>query len=380
MFELIIKRGHLFDPEQEIDFVGDIGIGNGKIQEIGNIDLNEHPDAVIIEGNEKLVLPGLIDHHAHVNYRGNDFSMPAEIAHFPNGVTTVVDGGSAGVSGFDAFYCNVIAPSIIRIKSYLHVSSLGQTQNCTLENADPQKMDTKKILAVCEQYKFNIVGLKIKQNRPVVKEFGLKPLIKAVEIADAAGLRLSVHASDSPGELDEILNILRPGDIFCHVFHQQGKTILDEKDKISNSIWKARDRGILFEVAHGSMQFSGKVASSALKQGFLPDIVSSDLSLLAMYKIPNYSFTYVMSELLNLGMPFAEIVRSCTSIPAKLIHEDKIGSLKAGNRADIFVCDIVEKGVSYHDKYGNKYKGNKLIRPLMTIKDGTIVYRAYDFF
>ena len=241
-------------------------------------------------------------------------------------------------------------------------------------------MDEKKILSICGKYRHNIVGLKIKQNRPVVKEFGLKPLEKAVEIAEKAGLQLSVHASDSPGEIEEILQLLRPGDIFCHMFHQQGKTILDERGQIQESVQRARERGILFEVAHGSMQFSAKIAQAALAQHFFPDIVSSDLSLLAMYKVPNYTFTYVMSELLNLGMKFEDIVKACTAIPAELIGEPELGKLSPGSRADLFVCDIVEKHAVYRDKYGNAFEGSRLIRPLMTVKDGMIVYRAYDFF
>lgn len=378
MFDLLIRNGRLFDPGESIDCIGDIAVDCGRIRTIGKIAAEEGETVIDVHGS--YVLPGLIDHHAHVNYRGNDFSMPAEVACFPNGVTTVVDGGSAGVSGFESFYCNVIASAVIGIKSYLHVSSIGQTRDCTLEDADPAKMDEKKILGICSKYQDNIVGLKIKQNKPVVKEFGLRPLIRAVEIAEKAGLRLSVHASDSPGEIDEILQILRPGDIFCHMYHQQGKTILNERGKVQESVWKARERGILFEVAHGSMQFSGKVAGAALEQKFFPDIVSSDLSLLAMYKVPNYSFTYVMSELLNLGMGFGDIVKACTAVPAKLIREPDLGRLSVGSRADLFVCDIVGKQVTYQDKYGNTYGGNKLIQPLMTVKDGVIVYRSYDFF
>lgn len=378
MFDLLIKNGHLFDPGESIDCTGDIAVSCGKIEAIGKIRAEEGETVIDVHGN--YILPGLIDHHAHVNYRGNDFSMPAEIAHFPNGVTTVVDGGSTGVSGFESFYCNVVTSAVIRIKSYLHVSSIGQTRDCTLEDADPQKMDEKRILSVCSKYRDNIIGLKVKQNKPVVKEFGLRPLMKAVEIAEKAGLRLSVHASDSPGEIEEILRILRPGDIFCHMFHQQGKTILDERGMIQESVRKARERGILFEVAHGSMQFSAKVAKAALRQKFFPDIVSSDLSLLALYKVPNYSFTYVMSELLNLGMTLEDIVKACTAVPAKLTGESDLGKLTVGSKGDLFICDLVEKQVTFQDKYGNTFKGSKLIRPLMTVKDGMIVYRAYDFF
>ncbi len=45
----------------------------------------------------------------------------------PNGVTTVVDAGSAGTANFDAFYRTVICASKVRIKAFLTVSPPGQT-------------------------------------------------------------------------------------------------------------------------------------------------------------------------------------------------------------------------------------------------------------
>lgn len=142
MYDLLIKNGRLLEPGSSINCAGDLAVHCGKIKAVGKVSSREAETVVDVPGS--YVLPGLIDHHAHVNYRGNDFSMPAEIAHFPNGVTIVVDGGSTGVSGFESFYCNVIATAVIGIKSYLHVSSIGQTGDCTLEDADPKKWTKKR--------------------------------------------------------------------------------------------------------------------------------------------------------------------------------------------------------------------------------------------
>ena len=111
----------------------------------------------------------------------------------------------------------------------------------------------------------------------------------------------------------------------------------------------------------------------------MPDIISSDLSMLSAFKAPTYSFTYILSELLNLGMSFEDILKRCTDVPARLMGIDHDGFLKAGRLADIAILRIVEHPVHYHDRYDNLYEGKHLIKVESTIKEGAQLYRAYDF-
>src|SRR5690606_32809925 len=112
----------------------------------------------------------------------------------------------------------------------------------------------------------------------------------------------SVHASNSPGAVGDTLAILREGDIFCHAFHGEGPTLLDKDNIVLAEVRAARDRGVLFEVAHGSRQFSMEVARACIEQDFLPDIISSDLSMLSMFRPPAFSLAHIMSKFLHLGM------------------------------------------------------------------------------
>lgn len=378
MLDLIIKNGRLLDPRSSLNKEGDLGIKGRKIAAAG--ELSGREALHVIDAKGCYVTPGLIDFHAHAAYGLSDFSMPADVVQLPNGVTSMVDAGSAGASDFEAFYRHNITASVLTIKSLLNVASIGQLSHRINENPDPALFEREKIQMLAEKYRGQIIGLKLRQSRDIVGKLGLKPLEGSVKLGEELGLRLSVHITDSPGEVCETLERLRPGDIFCHMYHQKGNTILDERGKILPELWKARERGVLFELGHGAFNFSGKVAKAAIEQGFLPDIISSDLSLLSAFKAPTYSFSYIISELLNLGMKFEDIVARCTDIPGRLMGIEHDGFLKVGRIADLAILRIVDHPVHYHDRYDNLYEGDRLIKVEATIKEGMQVYRAYDFF
>lgn len=223
-------------------------------------------------------------------------------------------------------------------------------------------------------------ALKLRQTRDISREFGLEPLRLMRRIADELGAYMVVHVTDSPGEIRETLELLREGDVFCHVFHGKGKTILDEQGKILPEVWEARERGVLFDAAHGGNQFSNEVALNALEQGFLPDFITSDISLKTMYRAPLYSMGMVMSKFLNMGIGIEKLIRIVTHDPAvKLGMEHEIGTFKPGAAADIAVFKIVEKEVEFNDSHGVLFKGNRLLRTQMTIRDGVTVFRQIDF-
>ena len=133
MFDLIIRNGHLMDPRCNLDKQADIGIKGRHIVDIGNLEGKECLQSVDAKGC--LVVPGLIDFHAHAAYGISDFSMPADLVQIPSGVTSMVDAGSTGVTDFEAFYHRNIITSIMTVKSFLHVASEGHACIKTLLTA-----------------------------------------------------------------------------------------------------------------------------------------------------------------------------------------------------------------------------------------------------
>lgn len=379
MVDIVLKNGLLIDPVTGLHEQGDIAIHKGKIVKVGRVEDAEAVQTVNAQGC--YVVPGLIDYHLHVYTGGCEFAFLPEVPSFTSGVTTVVDGGSSGVSGFEGFYRNDILRSAVDIKVMLNICSAGQLGVYYFENMDPALYQRDTILRLCEKYRDVIVAIKVRQSIEVVKEHGLNSLREAIKIAEEAGLPVVVHATDSPGEVKDTLDILRPGDVFCHCFHQKGKTILGENGHVLPEVFEAQKRGVLFDCAHGSMNFSMSIGRQAISDGFLPDIISTDLSKLSLMKPPAYSMSHIMTELLNIGMTFEQILPRVTATPAKQIGMDlRDGFLTPGKPANIALFREEEKQIHFKDRYGNRMDGNRMLRPMMTIKDGVVMYRQCDFF
>ncbi len=378
MIDLLIQNGRVIDPVSGRDGTGSVAVHNGKIVSAEGLTPADAVETVDASGC--FVTPGFIDFHAHIFTDGCERGVYPEPAYFPFGVTTAVDGGSAGVANYASFFNSVITPSKVRILSYLNICSLGLGTYSYQENINPATVNQEKIGFFLEKYRDNIRALKVRQTRNISGEYGLEPLRLTRKLADEFGVPVVVHVTDSPGEVRETLDLLRAGDIFCHVYHGKGKTILGQDGKVLPEVRAARERGVLFDAAHGGNQFSNQVARAAMDQGFLPDFISSDISLKTMYRAPLYSMGKVMSKYLNMGMPpetlFAIVIRNAAQW---LRGGDGFGSLKVGACADIAVTRIIEKETDFEDSHGNFLSGSKLLKTEMTVREGIPVFRQIDF-
>ena len=93
-YDLIIKGGRVIDPSLHVNAVLDIGISGGRIASIAqNIDTDA---AEIVDATDKLVIPGLLDVHAHY---ARDAEGPRIC--LSDGVTGWVDAGSEGADQID---------------------------------------------------------------------------------------------------------------------------------------------------------------------------------------------------------------------------------------------------------------------------------------
>lgn len=72
MHKILIKNGRLIDPANKIDNILDLLIVDRKIRKIDkNINISIENDYKIIDASEKIVMPGLVDMHAHFKDPGN---------------------------------------------------------------------------------------------------------------------------------------------------------------------------------------------------------------------------------------------------------------------------------------------------------------------
>lgn len=375
---IIITGGRVIDPSRGIDGVQDVFIKGARIVENDSKTLKEN--SLVIDAEGCLVLPGLIDFHAHVFFDGTDSSIPPDVAMLPNCVTTAVDGGSSGTCNYEMFRKNVIANSLVRIKSFLSLSPIGQATSKFNESEDPKYYDEDKIKLLFRKYSDELLGLKLKASAEVVGNLGITPVKRSFELAEELGCSVAVHTNNPVPNTVELVKLFRKGDIFTHVYHGSGSTIIGEDGHVLSEIREARERGVIFDAANGKSNFGFDTAIAALADGFEPDIISSDLTWLTMFREYAVGLPWLMSKYLALGMNLNDIVAACTSTPARFMGmENEIGTLSPGACADVAILKPIDHECKFTDIFGRSIVGQELLLPQMTIRDGRILFRQLNF-
>ena len=378
-YDFLIKNGRVIDPLRNIDRVEDVLIRHSKIvpmpQDGGELEVGE-----VIDATGYLVLPGLIDFHTHMAYRNSDLGYCGDLYGPANGVTAVVDAGTCGTGTYEGMIHEVAAASTITIKSFLHVAAVGIPTEMCSEDLDPALFDVDRMEYLFERYGDEILGFKVRLGDRSGR-WGFKPLPRVRELADQFHTHICCHIVAPKESLDVAMPYFKAGDILCHCYQDRGPhNILTEEGKIRPSVLEARERGVIFDAAVGRVNHSLRVIRAALDQGFLPDVISTDLVATSVYRPALFSVLRVMAVFLAMGMPLMEVIRATTQTPAKLMRlEHKIGTLEPGAMADVAIFKMVEKPVTFHDKFGGSVQGNQLLSPQMTIKEGRIAYRNIEF-
>lgn len=377
---LLLKNGHVIDPCNRIDRVADVLVKDGKIAQVGHV--KEQADNTI-DAAGCYVTPGLVDHHCHL-YPLAKIGLPAEAVCFASGVTTAVDAGSTGCAAY-AGHRPFIQMSRLRIRAYLNVCSTGLSSLPVLEDVDPAHWDEEAIRACFEEYGGELLGLKLRTSAPIVKELGYAPLRAAVEMAGRLGVTVMVHCTNPPGEMSELLDILRPGDVMTHMYMNQGSAIA-ENGEVKDCVLRARERGVVFEAADARAHFGLDVAQTAIGAGFWPDILASDLTGLSMHLRPTaFNMAMQLSKYAALGIPFKVLIKLCTCAPAAHMGMlDTVGSLTVGHAADVAVFRPLHRENIFGDRpYGTAGQrttmGETVYEPVLTLKDGDMVYRSVAF-
>ncbi|MDY4011436.1 MAG: amidohydrolase family protein [Fusobacterium gastrosuis] len=381
--KILISKGHLIDKENALDKIADILIEDDKIVKISeNIDEYVEEEHTI-NADGCIVVPGLIDNHTHL-YPFIKKGIPAESVCFSSGVTTVVDAGSLGCDNYEDVR-NFLKYSRLTIKAYLNISSEGLAKLPEVEDLEPKNFKTEKIKNLLKKYPDELIGLKIRVSKNIVKEKGYESLKEAVKIAREAMVPIMVHSTNPPDSLDKMVNILNRGDIVTHMYQKSPFTIL-KNNKIYDAVLEARKRGVLFEAADARAHFSFEIAENALKENFYPDIIATDLTAFSMYQRPTaFNLLNQIAKYEYLGLSFSDIIKSCTTVPAKILGLSKnIGALKEGYQADIAIIKKENINVEfgdrpYSDMGKNIRKGKFIYNSMLTIKNGEIVYRNILF-
>ncbi len=375
-FDVLIKSGRVFDPALGIDEARDIAVVDGLLAEVE--PGKDVQAAQTIDATGYTVSAGWIDVHGHLYENGMPNGLPVDLASLPMGVTAIIDAGSSGVANYPILL-KYLRDNKTRGKMMLNVSACGIIMPSQFpEPLDPKVWDMNLFKKAFKKGAGDIIALKVRVQKNVVGELGMKPLIKAVEVGEELGVPVVVHTTDPCGTMTEVANCLRPGDVLCHMYHGTGETILDKNGKVYEGILRARERGVFFDAASGRGNFSFEVAAKAIAQGFFPDTISTDITLQNWNHVLAGALPAVMTKYLALGLDEKQIIECVTAGAAVQFGTEGLGTLKAGTPADITIYDLADRELSWRDKFGTVISTKKAFIPKCTIVNGEIFYRSTD--
>jgi dihydroorotase len=374
MYDLVLKGGSVLDPSSKLDGKQDVAVEAGKIARIAP-DIAATEAARTIDVTGRVVVPGLIDLHAHVFEGVNRTGVNPDLAGVLAGVTTVVDAGSAGAATFGAFPRYVIPNAHTEVVPFLHICRTGLATNPDI--IAESSVDLDETLQVMAENKGLIRGIKARMVTPALEIMGMRMPELAKRAARESGTRLMVHIGDTakkydPNVIRKLLPMLDKGDILTHYFTANPGGVLDANGKLVPEAREAADRGVWLDTAHGRMNFSFDVGRRCIDQGLLPHCISTDLTVPGRANTV-HSMVEIMTRFLGLGFSLANVITMSTANPARAIgEENRLGSLAVGRQADISVIEIRDGDWTVNDVVGAKMRVSKAVVPFLTVKRGRV--------
>jgi dihydroorotase len=374
-YDLLLKGGHVIDPKNKISAVRDVAIANGKVAAVAaKIDPAEAFKVVDVSGY--YVTPGLVDIHVHVyagtgeqgSYAGDNSVYPDGFT-FRAGVTTVADAGCAGWRNFEDFKQRVIDRSKTRVLAFINI--VGNGMRGGKFEQDLADMEARPTAEMALRHKNLIIG--VKTAHYAGPEW--TPVERAVEAGTLANIPVMVdfginHAERPLSEL--VTRKLRPGDIYTHLYSGLRNEQV-ESGKVNPALWEGRKRGVIFDVGHGGGSFLWRIAVPAMKEGFVPDSISTDLHIGSM-NAGMKDMLNVMDKFLAMGMSVDEVILRSTWNPAREIKREELGHLAPGAVADVAVLRIEKGAFGFVDMHGARLRGTQKLTCELTLREGKVVY------
>lgn len=313
IYDLLLKSGQVLDPKNGRAGRLDIGIAGERIARVA-ARIPAASARLVVDAADYYVTPGLIDLHAHIDAQAEGSSLQPDHHCLPNGVTTVVDAGSANPANFEAYRRQTIARSKTRVLAWLRVTG----------------DDTAPAAEVAKKHPGLIVGLRSDGPR-------------------VAGL--PVMAERAGG--------LRSGDVLTGAYPSGG----------DGQARAARKAGALLDTA----SFWFRVAAPAIREGLLPDTVSTNLHKGSIL-LERANMMTALSKLLNLGMTVEQLIERVTVAPARVIRHPELGHLGEGAPADIALLELQKGKFGFLDAGHARLDADRRLRCVLTIRAGRVVW------
>jgi dihydroorotase len=395
-FDLVLKGGRVIDPAQGIDGIRDVGIADGKIAAVAS-DLSGADKTIDVRG--ALVLPGLIDTHAHVfRHVTGRFGLDADLVGTRSGVTALVDQGGPSLMTFPAFRSYVVGPAATRVYAFLSAYLVGGMEGHYYpELYGPHGIDVDGTVKAALANRDLVKGIKAHAEIGGFSRWGMEAFRLAKEISREARLPLYIHFGqlwplpeggegrvDPDRILPDILDLLEPGDVLAHPFTRHPGGFVGQDGRVHPVVREAVARGLKIDVGYGS-HFSFAMAKKVLDAGILPDTLGADMHGYNT-RLPadgatdqahmfaganNFSLSSAMTGLLACGVPLEQLVPMVTSHAAAMLGlADEIGNLRPGAVADVSVLADERGRWALRDNEGTEVTAERLLRPLFCLRAG----------
>jgi dihydroorotase len=402
-YDVVLRGGRVIDPAAGLDGVLDVAVSDGRIAAVGKDLAGPARETIDVRG--RLVLPGMIDTHAHVfRYVSGRFGLDADMVGVKSGVTTLVDQGGPSVLTFPAFREYAARPAASRVLAFISAYMVGGLEGHYYpELYRPDCIAVEDTVRAARDNADLVRGVKGHAEIGGFTRWGDEAMRRAAMIGRELNVPLYIHfgqlwplpedvvSYDPDAILPAMLEILRPGDVLAHPFTRHPGGFVDRHGKLHPVVREALARGLKTDVGHGS-HFSFKMARLVLDAGLVPDTLGADMhgyntqvpkprgtpeehpDKTEMHLFAggqNFSLTSAMTSMLALGLSLEQVVPMVTSNCAAMLNmSDEIGTLRPGLVADVSVLAEETGRFALEDNEGNKVTAERFLRPVFCLRAG----------
>ncbi len=223
-YDLVLRGGRVICPASGIDGIRDVAVRDGRIAAVAETILPSAA-AEVIDVTGKLVLPGMIDTHAHVyQYVTGRFGLNPDMVGVRSGVTTVVDQGGPSCMTLPGFRHFIAERSQTQVLAFLSAYLVGGLEGHFYPNLySPDGVDIDATVKSATENRDLVRGIKGHAEIGGFARWGIKVMEMAAEISRRADLPLYVHfgqlwglpESGANGEdadtiVERVIPLLRP--------------------------------------------------------------------------------------------------------------------------------------------------------------------------
>jgi dihydroorotase len=402
-YDLLICNGHVIDPSQGLNGILDVAVKDGKIAAV-QADIARQSATKTIDATGKLVLPGLIDTHAHVfQYVTGRFGLEADMCGVHSGVTTLIDQGGPSCMTLPAFREFVVKPKKSRVLAFLSAYLVGGMEGHYYPALyKPDCLNVEATVHAALENADLVKGFKAHAEIGGFERWGVEVMRLAAEIGRQARLPLYIHFGqlwplpderrrpvDPDSIFAEVADLLKPGDILAHPFSRHPGSFVDKSGAVNAIARRAIANGAKVDVGFGS-HFSFKMARIALDAGIIPDTLGADMHGYNTH-VPRpagtpdahpdqdhmfagsmrFSLVSAMTAMLALGLPLEQVVAMATLNSARMVGlQDAIGTLKSGVSADISVLNDERGRWVLQDNEGTRAVTDRMLTPEFCLRAG----------